>query len=141
MFSLHYACDNMGLCVRSRHDADNGLATDCNRNEGGQPITTRKLIRLHAEHIRQQLGRNNFFRLTADYQASCLDNGNIISVLNSMVQIMDNHYYSKSQLFVELIKQLHNLQLVTDIKIGRGFIEQQHLRAGEQRAGDRHISR
>ena len=67
MFSLHYACDNMGLCVRSRHDADKALATDCNRNEGGQPITARKLIRLHAEHIRQQLGRNNFFRLTADY--------------------------------------------------------------------------
>ena len=67
MFSLHYACDNMGLCVRSRHDADEVLATDCNRNEGRKPITTRKLIRLHAEHIRQQLGRNNFFRLTADY--------------------------------------------------------------------------
>ena len=50
-----------------------------------------------------------------------------------MVQIMDNHYYSKSQLFVELIKQLHNLQLVTDIKIGRGFIEQQHLRSLRQR--------
>ena len=46
---------------------------------------------------------------------------------------MDNHYYSKSQLFVELIKQLHNLQLVTDIKIGRGFIEQQHLRSLRQR--------
>ena len=50
-----------------------------------------------------------------------------------MVQIMDNHYYSKSQLFVELIKQLHNLQLVTDIKIGRGFIEQQYLRSLRQR--------
>ena len=50
-----------------------------------------------------------------------------------MVQIMDNHYYSKSQLFVELIKQLHNLQLVTDIKIGRRFIEQQHLRSLRQR--------
>ncbi len=67
MFSLHYACDNMGPCVRSRHDADKALATDCNRNEGGQPITTRELICLHAEHVRQQLGSNNFLRLTADY--------------------------------------------------------------------------
>ena len=26
MFSLRYACDNMGLCVRSRRDADASLA-------------------------------------------------------------------------------------------------------------------
>ena len=50
-----------------------------------------------------------------------------------MVQIMDNHNHRQPQLFVELIKQLHNLQLVTDIKIGRGFIEQQHLRSLRQR--------
>ena len=46
-----------------------------------------------------------------------------------MVQIMDNHYYSKSQLFIELVKQLHNLQLVTDIKIGRRLVKQQYLRS------------
>ena len=50
-----------------------------------------------------------------------------------MVQIMDNHNHRQPQLLVELIKQLHNLQLVTDIKIGRGFIEQQHLRSLRQR--------
>ena len=28
MFSLRYACDNMGLCVRSYRDADGALSSD-----------------------------------------------------------------------------------------------------------------
>ena len=50
-----------------------------------------------------------------------------------MVQIMDNHDNSQSQLLVELVKQLHNLQLVTDIKISRRLVKQQYLRSLRQR--------
>ena len=46
---------------------------------------------------------------------------------------MDNHNNRQPQLLVELIKQLHNLQLVTDIKISRRLIKQQHLRSLCQR--------
>ncbi|SMB91736.1 hypothetical protein SAMN00790413_01268 [Deinococcus hopiensis KR-140] len=88
------------------------------------------------EHVAQEFRRHQLGRVSLGVHAPIRHGHQFVAVAHSLVEVVQDHHHRLALLAVQALNEVQHLQLVAEVQVRGGFVQQQHRCVLRQAHGD-----